>query len=86
MAGVALSPLADGQVVMLNHKGVFLLPGDREPRGRGTERWQVMIRRARRHLVAEGWIESGSGEAWRITEAGRRATEKEISPPKLARV
>ena len=52
------------------------LPGDREPLGRGSERWQVLIRRARKHLIDEGWIESGSGKAWRITEAGRRAAEK----------
>jgi hypothetical protein len=59
----------------------MLQPGDREPLGRGTVRWQVMIRRARKHLSAEGWIEGKPGGAWRITDAGRRAAAKPISPP-----
>jgi hypothetical protein len=37
-----------------------------------------MIRRARKHLAREGWIEGGSGRLWRITEAGRRAATKPI--------
>lgn len=59
----------------------LLQPGDREPLGRATVRWQVMIRRARKHLIAEGWIESRSGGAWRITDAGHRAAAKPIGPP-----
>lgn len=48
---------------------------DREPAAGGRERWRVMIRRARRHLVSEGWIDDRKGP-WRITEAGRRAAER----------
>jgi hypothetical protein len=59
-----------------------LQPGDHEPLGRGTERWQVLIRRARKHLAAEGWIEAGPNRTWRITEAGRRAASKPLGPPK----
>lgn len=33
----------------------------------GRERWQTMVRRARNHLVAEGW------KVRVITEAGRAA-------------
>jgi len=47
---------------------------------RGTERWQIMVRRSRKSLAAEGWIEDRSGPVWRITDAGRRAAEK---PTKL---
>lgn len=52
-----------------------LQPGDYDPLGRGQLRWQIMIRRARRHLVNEGWLEPGSGQIWRITAAGRRAAK-----------
>jgi len=55
-------------------------PGDRERMARGQERWQVMIRRARKHLVTEGWIEADTGKVWRITDAGRRAAEKPLEP------
>jgi len=50
-----------------------LVEGDRAPMARGQERWQVMIRRARRHLVQEGWIEDRKGAVWQITQAGRKA-------------
>lgn len=42
------------------------------------DRWQVMIRRARKPIAAEGWIEVGTGKLWRITPAGRRAAEQPI--------
>ena len=58
--------------------GPELPPGDLAPVGRGGERWRVMVRRARKHLVAEGWIEDGRGPVWRITDTGRRAAEKPI--------
>ncbi len=51
------------------------LPGDRETNARGRERWQVMVRRARRHLVEEGWIEGGQSQVWRITPRGRDAAK-----------
>ena len=57
-----------------------LQPGDREQMARGRERWQVMIRRARKHLVAEDWIEDGSGAVWKITDAGRRTGEEPLGP------
>ena len=53
-----------------------LQPGDRTGTGRGRERWQVMVRRARKPLITEGWIEAGTGKLWKITEAGRRAAEQ----------
>jgi hypothetical protein len=43
------------------------------------DRWQVMIRRARKPLTAEGWIEPGTGKLWRITPSGRRAAEQPMS-------
>lgn len=76
VGGVALrSDLETGVVRLMS---AMLQPGDREPLGRGSERWQVMIRRARKHLVHEGWIEDRSGKTWRITDAGRRAAERPV--------
>ncbi len=76
VGGVAVRSSLESTVVRL--MGATLQPGDREPLGRGTERWQVMIRRARKHLAHEGWIEDRSGKAWRITDAGRRAAERPV--------
>lgn len=57
-----------------------LKPPDREPMARGLERWQVMIRRARKHMAAEGWIDDGAGPVWSITDTGRRAASKPLEP------
>jgi hypothetical protein len=62
-----------------------LQPGDREAMARGSERWQVMVRRSRKALVAEGWIEDQTGPVWRITDAGRRAAEKPMSDREITR-
>jgi hypothetical protein len=59
-------------------KGLFQTK-DYETLSRERERWRVMIRRTRRHLIQEGWLEDTKGKMWIITEAGRRAAEaKEI--------
>ncbi|HVQ74447.1 MAG TPA: winged helix-turn-helix domain-containing protein [Candidatus Binatia bacterium] len=59
--------------------GPSLQPGDRVVVSRGRERWRVMVRRARRPLTAEGWVQSGAGKLWKITDAGRRAAEQPIT-------
>src|SRR5262245_42537823 len=59
--------------------GSTLLPGDQLGMARGRERWRVMVQRARKHLVGEGWIENGSGTIWKITDAGRRAADSATS-------
>ena len=73
---VALEPL------VARLMAAMLQPGDHEPLGRGTERWQVMIARARKQMATEGWIEAGPSPTWRITEAGRRAASRALGPPK----
>ena len=55
--------------------GGFLQPGDRVPMSGGRTRWKVMIRRARKHLRSEGWIDDEVSTIWRITPAGRKAAE-----------
>jgi hypothetical protein len=52
--------------------------GDRDLLSNGRlQRWQVMVLHARKHMVQEGWLESGSGFLWRITSSGRRAAKAE---------
>lgn len=53
--------------------GKALKPNDLEPMSTGRPRWQAMVKRARRHMVKEGFIEKGGGTDWRITAAGKRA-------------
>lgn len=62
--------------------GPTFQPGERAGMARGRERWRLMIRKARRSLVSEGWIEGGVGPTWKITEAGRKAAEHPPEPPK----
>ena len=56
--------------------GNELQPGDETPMARGRTRWQVMIQRARKYMVNEGWLETGTGSRWRITEEGRRVAKE----------
>lgn len=46
---------------------------DLETASSGKPRWQVMVRKARKPMVKEGFLEAGSGQVWRITSAGQRA-------------
>jgi hypothetical protein len=56
--------------------GPTFLPGDRKAVSRGRERWQLVLRRARKPMTSEGWIERGGGPTWKITSAGRQAAQK----------
>ena len=56
----------------------WLQPGDFEHMSRGTPRWKVMIRRARRPMTKEGFLEPESGKVWRITQRGRRAGDAAV--------
>ena len=38
----------------------------------GRARWQVMIRRARKHMVKEGLLDSDTRMDWKITQQGRK--------------
>lgn len=50
-----------------------LKPEDFETMSNGQPRWQIMVRRARRPMRKEGFIEADGGNEWRITSAGRKA-------------
>jgi hypothetical protein len=49
-----------------------LKPEDLETMSNGRPRWQVMVRRARRHMKKEGLLETDGGNEWRITGTGRK--------------
>ncbi len=57
----------------------WLLPGDRAAMSRGRPRWKVMIGRSKRHLIAEGFVSAPNMQKWRITAAGRKAAQQEVS-------
>ncbi len=52
-----------------------LKPEDLETMSNGRPRWQVMVRRARRPMKKEGFIEADGGKEWRITSTGRKAAD-----------
>jgi len=54
-----------------------LLTGDMEMMAGNTPRWQRMIRRARKHLIEQNFIENSGGKVWRITDEGRRAARSQ---------
>ena len=49
--------------------------GDRDGMARGRIRWQVMIQRARKPLVGQGWLAEEPFSPWCITPEGRLAAE-----------
>ena len=54
-----------------------LVKGDLSSMAKGRARWQVMIRRARKHMVKEGLLDSDTGMEWKITQQGRKAAAGE---------
>ena len=56
----------------------ILKPGDLQVNAHGLPRWQIMVRRARKPMIQEKFIERGSGNKWVITSAGRKALD---APP-----
>ena len=50
-----------------------LVEGDLSIMAKGRARWQVMIRRARKHMVKEGLLDSDTGMEWKLTQQGRKA-------------
>jgi Mrr restriction endonuclease-like protein len=69
--------LSDLEAEFLRQMEPHLRVGDRSRMVAGRERWQVMIRRARKHMFKEGWLSSRSGKLWEITAAGRQVPEKQ---------
>ena len=56
-----------------------LKPGDLELMANGRPRWEVTIRRSRKYMTKEGFIEASTGLKWQITGPGKRAAASGIS-------
>ena len=69
--------LSDLEAEFLRQMEPHLRGGDRSHMAGNRERWQVMIGRARKHMVKEGWLLSRSSKLWEITAAGRQVAEKQ---------
>jgi len=55
--------------------------GDKEIMGNGSPRWKVMIRRARKPMIKEGFLDSSKKGRWSITGVGRQAAQsKRLGP------
>ena len=80
LGGEARRPDIEPQVEQLMKQN--FQPGDHDPMSRGRTRWQIMIKRAHRHLIKEGWLENGAGKLWKITATGRQAAKADVSGTK----
>ena len=68
--------LSDLEAEFLRQMEPHLRVGDHSYMTGGRERWQIMIRRARKHMVKEGWLLSRSSKLWEISAAGRQVADK----------
>ena len=51
-------------------------PGDLAPTGRRrVPRWKLMVRRARKSMIKEKYLEDAGGKQWRITPLGRQVAQ-----------
>jgi hypothetical protein len=73
LGGEATSPQLEEKVGPLLEGR--LKQGDRATMSDGRPRWKVLVKRARRHMVREGFIENTAGPRWRISASGRKAAE-----------
>lgn len=53
----------------------FLKDGDRVIMKCGLPRWKIMIRRARKHMIKEGFLDGNVKTRWRITALGRQIAQ-----------
>jgi len=69
--------LSDLEAEFTRQMETRLRVGDRSQMAGGRERWQVLIRRARKHMIKEGWILSKNNKLWEISTSGRQVAEKQ---------
>lgn len=60
--------------------GGVLNPGELSMMSGDKLSWKRAVRRARSHMVKEGFLEDHSGLRWRITDQGRQIAAETISP------
>jgi hypothetical protein len=69
--------LSDLEAEFLRQMECHLGVADHSYMAGGRERWQVMIRHARKHMIKEGWLWNGSSNLWEITAGGQQVADKE---------
>ncbi len=64
------------------HAIAKLKPGDLKSTGkRGVPRWKLMLRRARKQMAREKYLEDGKGKLWTITPLGRQVAHGDARVP-----
>lgn len=59
-----------------------LKPGDLKPTGRrGAPPWKLMVKRARKQMVGQKYLEDETGKQWRITSLGRQVAQGDFKVP-----
>lgn len=69
--------LSDLEIEFLRQMEPHLQVGDHSRMAGSRERWQVMIRRARKHMFKEGWLSSRNSKIWEIAAAGKQVADKQ---------
>lgn len=55
-----------------------LKEGDSAANTRGVPRWKVMVGRARKHMIAEGFVTGENPLRWKITSKGEQAAKSGV--------
>ncbi len=55
--------------------GGIVKEGDLKSNGRGVPRWKVMVGRARKHMITEGFVTGENLLRWKITNKGEQAAK-----------
>lgn len=58
--------------------GGTLKEGDLTTNGRGIPRWKIMVGRARKHMIAEGFVSGENLLRWKITSKGEHAAKSGV--------
>ena len=56
----------------------ILKEGDCVTNARGVPRWKIMVRRARKHMIAEGFVTGENLLRWKITSKGEQAAKSGV--------
>lgn len=57
--------------------GAYLKPGDLESTAQGLPIWHRAVARARRPMIRDGYLQAGTGLAWRLTPLGKKLAQQE---------
>jgi len=55
-----------------------LKEGDSVTNAHGVPRWTIMVRRARKHMIAEGFVTGDNPLKWKITSKGEQAAKSGV--------